>query len=312
MRNKNPSILVVGSINMDLVLRTTKIPEPGESLLGKNFTYIPGGKGANQAVAASRLGASVSFAGKVGNDVNGLKLMESLKAENISTEFLFISKKFQTGLAVVMLEANGQNRILVYPEANMGIRKDEIRNVLERNYDAILLQFEIPEDIIIEICRLAKEKDIPVLVDAGPAQNFPLEKIRGIQVLSPNETEAFALTGIKVEDQEQAAKAATILHERSRADCVIIKMGENGSALFYNGHIDHFPAYKVQAVDPTAAGDAFMAAFAIKWLQTKDIKSAVNYATIAGALTTTTIGAQPSLPQLEEIDRFIQEKRIKK
>ncbi len=310
MNEKIQSILVVGSINMDLVLESKRIPKRGESLIGENYNFIPGGKGANQAVAAARLGMSVSLLGKIGLDINGSELKNNLNNEDISTQFLFTDKLAKTGLAIVLLESTGENRILVYPGANMTIERDEIHNTLQRHYDAVMIQFEISQEAVIETCRLAKEKKIPVLVDAGPAQDFPLEKIKDIQILSPNETEAYSLTGVQIKSPEDAVKAAKVLYKRSNAEYIIIKLGEKGSVLFCNEKFEHFPAHKVKTVDTTAAGDAFMAGLAVQWLRHGDIRRAIKFASIVGALATTRLGAQPSLPQLNQFEAFIKKEGI--
>ena len=194
---KKPDILVVGSINMDLLLRTPRVPMAGESFVGCDYGYIPGGKGANQAVAAALLGANVDFVGKVGSDAHGPKLKGLLEKNGVSARYLSVDESSQTGLAVVMLEDNGQNRIVVFPGANMQVRKEDVRRAFEKDYDAVIVQFEVSAEIVAETCRLAKEKGIPVVVDAGPAQDFPLEQIKGIDILSPNETETFAMCGIE-------------------------------------------------------------------------------------------------------------------
>ena len=305
-----PNILVVGSINMDLVLRSSKIPVAGESFIGKDYCYIPGGKGANQAVAAALLGASVSFAGKAGSDSNGMRLKKLLEERGISTEFLMVDQNSQTGLAVVMLEDNGQNRIVVFPGANMEIQKEDIQKAFEKSYDAVLVQLEVPTEIVIETCRLAKEKNIPVFVDAGPAQSFPLENIKGIELLSPNESETYAMCGINVDTKERAEEAAKILMQRSDARFVVIKMGKDGAMLYSKDKMQFYPAIKVEVIDTTAAGDAFTAALTFEYIKHGDIERAIKFAIIVGAITVTRLGAQPSLPNIEEIAEFIKIKGL--
>lgn len=309
MSANKPSILVVGSINMDLVLETPRIPEGGESLIGSNYQYIPGGKGDNQAVAASRLGADVTFVGKVGEDAQGQKLIEKLTEADIATDYLKVDEDSQTGLAVIMLEENAQNRIIVYPGANMEIEKSELAKAFNRDYDALLLQLEIDDEIVVKACNLAEERDIPVVLDAGPARSFPLEKIQGLEILSPNETEARALTGIKVETRTDALYAAQKLTEKSRARYIVIKMGAKGAFLYDQQSVEkllHFPGYEVEAVDTTAGGDAFTAAMTLEYLRNGgDIKQAIKFANAAGALTVTKLGAQPSLPSAAEIEKFL-------
>lgn len=303
--SRKPSILLVGSINMDLVVKSEYVPNGGETILGESYDYIPGGKGANQGVAAARLGGEVTFVGKVGQDANGKQLKSNLKREGINTDFVMEDSESRTGLAVIMVEETGQNRIIVISGANMSITKENVQKAFEKSYDAVIVQFEIPRDIVIETCRLAKEKNIPVILDAGPAQNFPIELLQGLEIISPNETEAFALTGIEVNSAESAEEASKILRDKCNAKIVVLKMGDRGSYLYYKDKGEFFPSYKVKAVDTTAAGDAFTAALAIKYIAEEDIREAVKYANVVGALAVTKMGAQPSLPTVEEVDGFI-------
>ncbi len=301
-----PVVLVVGSINMDLVLQTPRMPRPGESLIGQTYHHIPGGKGANQAVAAARLGADVTLAGKVGEDVNGMKLREHLDAQGIATHGIVSDANSQTGLAVIIVEVSGQNSIIVCPGANMDIRKDELQHAFAGGrYDAVMLQLEIPQEIVIECCNLARVAGIPVILDAGPAQAFPLEQVRGIAILTPNETEALALTGIEVRTLDDAARAASVLLARAQAHAVVMKLGEKGALLrTAEGANEHFPARGVEVVDTTAAGDAFTAAMTIRYLQTGDLREAIAFGNLVGALTVTRLGAQPSLPTSSEVEAF--------
>lgn len=303
MRKKH-NILVVGSTNMDLLLRTSRMPMVGETFIGRDYSYIPGGKGANQAVAAALLGANVDFVGKVGADTHGLRLKELLEKRAISTKYFTVDKTSQTGLAVVMLEGSGQNRIVLFPGANMQIQKEEIQNAFEKDYDAVVVQFEVPWEIVIETCRLAKQKRIPVIVDAGVAQGFPLEEIRGIDILSPNETEAFAMSGIEIDSVEKAKEAANILKQRSGARIVVLKMGKKGAMLVSDEISELYPVPEVEVIDTTAAGDAFTAAMTVEYINSGDIQRAIRFANIVGTITVTRLGAQPSLPSLSEVEEF--------
>jgi ribokinase len=307
---KTPNILVVGSINMDLVLRTSKVPVAGETFIGNNYDYIPGGKGANQAVSASLLGANVDFVGKVGADANGFRLKKLLEEKNISITNFPVDESSQTGLAVIMVETNGQNRILAFPGANMEISVKDIQKSFQKDYDAVIIQFEISEEIVIETCSLAIQKKIPVIVDAGPANDFPLERIKGIDILSPNETETFALCGIEPDTVPKSLEAAKLLKKRSDARIIVIKMGKNGAFLYSDEFAELFPSQKVEAVDSTAAGDAFTAAMTLEYMKSGDIKKAIRFANIVGALTVTRLGAQPSLPSLYEVEKFVKERNL--
>jgi len=309
--NKIPSILVIGSINMDLVLKTTRIPLAGESLLGTDYQYFSGGKGANQAVAASRLGASVSFAGKIGKDFNGIKLKEKLTVEGINIDLLIEEKNSPTGLAVIILEENGQNRILVYPGANMDIFIEDIKKTFQKYYDAVMLQLEIPRLVVIEACKIAKRKNIPIVLDAGPAIKFPLEKIKGVEIITPNETEVLSLTGINIKNMNDAKIAAKIIAQKTKAKNVVIKMGKKGAFLYRDRRTKLFPSFKVKVVDTTAAGDAFTSAMTVSYLRYGDIERAIHFGNIVGALSVTKLGAQASLPNLYEVQKFIEERNIK-
>ena len=298
------SILVVGSLNMDMVLEVSRMPLPGESLVGQRYSRIPGGKGANQAVGLARLGATVTLAGKVGKDADGARLVEVLKKEGIATNFVFAAEKTATGLAVILLDNTGQNAIVTYPGANLDLNEADILKAFAAgSFDALMLQLEVPDEVIISSCQLAKKMGIPAFVDAGPARPFPLERIRGIDVLSPNETELLALTGIEVTSIADAELDAAELISRSNAKAVVIKLGAAGALLrTAEGMGEHFPAHKVNVVDSTAAGDAFAAALMIRYLETSDLRKSVTYANLAGALAATKLGAQPSLPTALEIE----------
>lgn len=306
----NPAILTLGSINIDLILSMERLPVAGENLFGKDYLYVPGGKGANQAVAASLLGANVVFVGKVGDDINGKSLIRELHKKGITTEYIYLDKTVPTGLAAIVLESMSQNRIIVYPGANMSITENEVIRAFERSYDALLLQLEIPEQTVISACSLAKAKNIPVIVDAGPAQDFPLEKIKGIEILSPNETETYAMCGIKPNNYQNAVEAAKILKKRSGAKFVVIKLGDKGALLFSDSHCELIPSIPVEVIDPTAAGDAFIAALTIEYLRSGNIVKAVQYGNIVGAISVTKLGAQPSLPTIFEVEEFIENREL--
>jgi ribokinase len=187
----------------------------------------------------------------------------------------------------------------------MKITKQDVQKAFEHNYDAVIVQFEVPEEIVVETCRLGKEKGIPVILDAGPANKFPLEQLEGLEIISPNESEAFALTGIELNSKEDAEKVAIALKKKSKAKIVVLKMGEHGSYLYEDNKGEFFLSHKVKAVDTTAAGDAFTAALAVKYIAEGDIREAVRFANVVGAITVTKIGAQPSLPYLEEVKNFV-------
>jgi len=302
----SPKILVVGSINMDLCLRVPRVPLAGESLVcNDNYYNIHGGKGANQAVAAARLGADVTFTGKVGDDSSGKELAASLVNEGICTDHLSTDADSRSGLAIIILEETGENRIIVYPESNMKLTPADVEKAFEHEYDAIITQFEVSEDVVIYACKKAKEKGIPVIVDAGPAQDFPIEEIKGVHILTPNETETLAMCDIVVNDIGSAGKASKILMERSNAQYIVIKAGSDGAYVYDGEKTVQIESHKVTPIDTTAAGDAFTAAMTIEYLRNKDIKKAVQYGNAAGAATVMKLGAQPSLPMIKDVEDIL-------
>lgn len=301
-----PRILVVGSINMDLTLSMEALPRRGESAMAERYAYHPGGKGSNQAVAAARLGAETAFCGRIGKDDNGRTLRAGLSEAGVEAGWLTEDETERTGLAVVMVEADGANRIVVYPSANMRLGPEDVRAALDGFApDAVLIQLEIPQETVMAACRMAADRGVPVWMDAGPAQAFDLEALQGVYVLSPNETETEALCGISPDTQAQALRAAELLQARCGAEYVVIKRGGQGAFLYHRGGAArNYPAHAVKAVDTTAAGDAFMAGLLRKYLETRDMDMAMRYAGATGALTVTRAGAQPSLPYAAEVDAF--------
>lgn len=301
----NPKILVVGSVNMDICMEITRFPLEGESLVGTRYHLIPGGKGSNQAVGAALQGAEVCFFGKVGNDPNGVALRESLKKKGVDTRFLFVDNEVPTGLAAVMVGEHGKNRIIIFLGSNASITSGEVAAAFENmHYDAMIIQFEVSQNTVIEACRLARERGIPVILDAGPAVDFPLEQIAGMEILSPNQTEALKLCGIEITSKESAVEAAKLLRQRSKAKYVVIKMSQKGSMLYDGETAEFFQPTPVQPVDPTAAGDVFTSAMTVEYLRGGDIRSAIRYANLAGAVTVTKLGAQTSIPTRAEVAGF--------
>lgn len=306
-RRPAPRILVVGSINMDLVLQMDRAPAPGENVPGQSYSYVCGGKGANQAVAAARLGARVDLVARVGHDAEGEKLRRGLEDEGISTKFVTRDDRSPSGLAVICVEANGQNRIIVYSGANMTIAAEHAEKALQGEYDALMLQLEVPDAVVTASFAAARKKRIPVILDAGPARPFDLNRVQGIDILSPNQHEATALTGIPCENQTDARIAGKRLRELSEAKHIVIKMGEAGAFLMSGQICELVPAFPITPIDPTAAGDSFTTGMVIDWLRSGDIRQAVRYGNAAGALAATRLGAQTSLPRAEEVDEFLGE-----
>lgn len=298
-------ILVVGSINMDFVLRTERVPESGESILCEEFRTIPGGKGANQATALARLGADAVFAGRIGKDGFGAELRRNLETNGVCTEFLSVDDEAPTGTAFIILESSGANRIMVFPGANMKLGTADIERAMDNPFDAVMTNLEIPAEVVRRIAVIAKEKHIPAVLDAGPARGFDISAVPGLDIVSPNETETSTLTGLPCSTVEEAERAAARLSSLCRANHVVIKMGSKGALLHSHGKTEFFPAYEVKAVDTTAAGDAFTAALTIEYIRHGNIGKAMEYANAAGALAVTRLGAQPSLPYGREVDLFL-------
>lgn len=305
MKKNQVEILVIGSINMDLVMSVERVPMAGETILGYEYSYIPGGKGANQAVAAARLNGKVTFCGRVGDDSNGETLLRNLKDNGVDTSFIIKDSRSQTGLAAIPVESNGDNRITVFSGANSCITKEDVDKALERSYDAVMMQLEIPLEIVYYAFEKASEKGIPVILDAGPAVKIDLSKLKGIHVITPNESETTTLTGIQIDNTDDAVRAAKALADLSEASYVVIKMGDKGALLYSDGEYEVFPAYKVKAVDSTAAGDSFTAAMTLKMMEYGDIRRAIKYANAVGAICVSRKGAQPSLPTAEEVNEFL-------
>ena len=304
--DSKPRILVIGSINMDVVLRAEKFPAPGETVVGTDLSLIPGGKGANQAVALSRLGASASLLGCVGKDPWGEELIEKLEENGVDTVNVTSDESLPTGNATIIVDSEGENRIVLIAGANDALRPGLVDAALdaESSCDAILLQLEIPLRTVYHAISTGAARGIPVILDAGPPRAVPLEKLRGVTVLSPNEGETEALTGIRPGDLDSAGKAAALLEESTGANEVVLKLGERGALFKDNGRYELVEAHQVEVVDTTAAGDSFTAALALEHSRGAGIAKAVRRALAAGALAVTRLGAQPSLPTAEEVDRL--------
>ena len=296
---KNIRAAVVGSINMDLILNMKKVPEIGENVLGTDYGYANGGKGANQATALAKLGARVKMIGKVADDANGAKLLENLKSNNIDISGVATDGS-QTGLAAIILDGDGKNRIVVYEGANAEIESEKAVKEIE-SIDLLLLQFETNEEVVISCVNHAVENGITTVIDCGPAKSFALEKMQGATILSPNESETKALTGIFPDNEENILKASKILEERSKAKYIVLKLGDRGSALWNGEELKLFPPYKSNVIDTTAAGDCFTAALALEYIRNGDIEKACDFGNKAGSIAVSRMGAQASMPTIEEI-----------
>lgn len=304
---KKPKILVVGSMNMDLFVEgANTIPKFGESILCGNYGYATGGKGSNQAIAAALQGADVTMVGRLGDDTNGESLRDELKKAGVHTEYIVTDPERQTGLALMLLHEDGRYVSYVALGANGGICEPDVRAALDAcQFDMVIMQLEMPLETVYQTYELAKERKIPVFLDAGPAMNIPLKRLEGLFILSPNEAETEALTGINPDTEEKAIQAAKMLYEEAKPEYVILKLGSRGAMLYDGNNIELIPCFKVKAVDSTAAGDTFGAALAIRLCKGDDMRDAIRFAHAAAGICVSRMGAQVSIPREEEVAEFL-------
>jgi ribokinase len=301
-------VVVVGSLNMDLVVRAAHLPAQGETILGGEFLMIPGGKGANQAVAAARLGAEVAMVGRVGNDGFGQALRTNLAGESIDVTHIRTDPAASTGVALITVDDSGQNTIVVVSGANMRLTPAEVEAAFTQigQFDVVMMQLESPIACVETASRLARQAGARTILNPAPARPLPGSLLEQIDILVLNETEASLLSGVGVSEIEGADRAARQLISQGIGS-VVITLGERG-ALLVAGKEDeplHFPAYPVQVVDTTAAGDAFVAGLAVGLGEGMPLQEAVRLGNAAGALSVTRLGAQPSLPTRGEVDQLL-------
>ena len=310
------NILVIGSLNADLVVRAQRFPQPGETISGEDLQVIPGGKGANQAVAAARLGSNVSMLGRVGKDNFGDFLLENLKSNQVDSKFVQRDDA-STGTAIIVVDSNGQNNIVLSPGANGKVSTADVENAFFFHHDLLLLQLEIPTATVLSAAQRAKQNNVRILLNPAPAKPLPDELIALADFLIPNETELSLLTGVDVNDIPSAEEAARALLQRGVKN-VIVTLGSKGALVVSNKQVTHVDSYKVEVIDTTAAGDAFIGGFATKLEasasllvnpqeQTSALQTAVRYGCACGALATTKFGAQPSLPTKAEVEDFLRQ-----
>jgi len=315
-----PDILVVGSLNTDLVVRAPRFPQPGETISGEDLQVIPGGKGANQAVAAARLGASVSMLGRVGRDNFGDFLLDNLKSNQVDAH-LIQRDDASTGTATIIVDSNGQNSIVLSAGANGKVSSADVKSASFLDHKLILLQLEIPLETVLSAAKRAHENGLRVILNPAPAQAIPAELIALADFIIPNETELSLLTGVSVNDIHSTQQAARKLLEQG-AKHVIVTLGSKGALIVTGTQATQVDTYPVAVVDTTAAGDAFIGGFAAKLLTSDSLLSnmrehtltgtqalalqrAVRYGCACGALATTKFGAQPSLPTKQDVETFM-------
>lgn len=304
-------IVVVGSLNMDLVVRMPQIPRPGETLLGGIFKTFPGGKGANQAVAAARLGAHVTMIGCVGDDAFGQKLRATLTMEGIDTTHVLVHPEEATGVALIQVDAQGQNSIAVASGANFRLTSTAVESAMQTMgmFDVLVMPLETPLETIYAAAKMASQKGTKVLLNPAPAQVLSKDLLELVDILLPNEHEIALMTGIPLQsaaDTRRAAKRLLSLGPKK----LLVTLGSRGAILF-DGKTSQetiIPAYPIQAVDTTAAGDCFVGALAVGLCEGKSLQAAAEFASAAAALSVTRAGAQPALPRRVDVETFMHER----
>ena len=310
------SIVVVGSINLDLVCIGKRIPQPGETVTGETFETFHGGKGANQAVAVGRLGFPVSMIAKVGEDEFGPRLRQGLRAAGVNVGAVAVAKGTASGVALITVDGHGQNSITVIPGANAQLLPRDLEKSLPqlRAAGMILTQLETPMETVEYLCTLAGRFQVPLMLDPAPARALPRKMLRNVTYLTPNETETCALCAIPSYDLNRAtvAELAQTLQSQGAAN-VIIKMGKHGAFVAAADKGQRMvPAFKVKVVDSTAAGDAFNGGFAVALMRGARLEEAVRFAGAVAALSVTRAGAQPAMPTPREVTKFIRDHSKKK
>lgn len=307
------SLIVFGSINIDLVAQTTRLPNKSETVLGTNFFTVSGGKGANQAVAAAKLSIPTYLIGRVGDDNFGQTLLNSLTEANVNTDFVTITPNTCSGVAIIAVDENADNTIIVVSGANSCIDEtdvDRLKTLLPQA-SALLLQLEIPIEANIAAAKAAKAAGVRVILDPAPApDSLPDELYHLVDLITPNETEASRLVGFEVNNIETCLKAANILLDRG-VNTAVLKLGAKG--VFCATRTEHLiiPAFKITPIDTVAAGDAFNGAMAAALNEGLSLRESLIWGAAAGALTATKQGAQPSLPSRATFDTFLEENLAK-
>jgi len=300
-------ICVIGSINMDLVVRVERFPRPGETLTGRDFGAFPGGKGANQAVAAGRLGGvKVRMLGKVGDDIYGKQYLQVFKDAGVGTEGVGVEPGMSTGIAVIEVDSAGENHIVIVPGANGKVSQGFLNGKMDFPLEAgvFLFQLEIPLEAVAGAMKKVKAGSGLVMLDPAPARPLPDELLGLCDFITPNESEAGALTGKRPETERDFREAANSLLARG-AGTVILKAGKNGCFVANRDGFSHHPGFKVDAVDTTAAGDTFNAAFAHAHVREKPLADCARFANAAAALKTMRPGAQAGMPTLPQVEEFL-------
>jgi ribokinase len=295
-------IVIVGSCNTDMVIKADRLPIPGETVLGGTFFMNPGGKGANQAVAAARMGGNVTLISKTGNDVFGKQSVMLYNTENIKTDYIFSDPKNPSGVALITVDSFGENCIVVASGANASLSPADIDTAAEAivNAGIVLMQLEIPIDTVEYVAEMASSRGIKVILNPAPARALSDKLLKNVYILIPNKSEAEILSGIKVTDRQTAIQAADIISAKG-VDIVIITLGSQGALIKQHHEVHFVEAVKVDAVDTTAAGDVFCGTVCVGLSEGKTVTEAVEMAAKASAITVTRMGAQSSIPHRSEL-----------
>jgi ribokinase len=301
--------IVFGSINMDLVARTPRLPVPGETLLGHDFFTAAGGKGANQAVALARLGVPTQMVGRVGGDSFGSELLKSLETSGVKTDYVLVDKSVNSGIAAIAVDDSGENQIIIVPGANGCVDATDVERLtsLLPGASALLLQFEIPINAVLAAAQAARRSGVTVILDPAPAHiKVPDELYHLSDIITPNEIEAGQLVNLTVNEPESAAVAAAILRQRGVGN-VIVKLGDRGAVCATAEETFFVPAFPVAVVDTVAAGDAFNGGLAAALVEGFSLRQAVVWGAAAGALAATKPGAQAAMCDRQTLNNFLKE-----
>jgi ribokinase len=303
-------ILVIGSSNTDMIVQAPRIPRPGETILGGTFNTAAGGKGANQAVACARAGGKVTFVARVGRDMFGEQALQGFRQDGIDVTYVKQDDTAPSGVALIMVDEHGENSIAVASGANNNLGKADLEaaRAAFQTADTVLMQLEIPLETVEAAARMAREQGIRVILNPAPACTLSDALLQNVSILTPNETEAELLTGIIVQDETSARKAAEVLIGKG-VKTVILTLGAAGAYLHTDTFQGMIPSYPVEPVDTTAAGDTFNGVLAVALAEGRSLEQAVTFANAAAALSVTKLGAQPSAPDRESVEAFLSEQK---
>lgn len=301
-----PKVVVVGSSNTDMIIKLDKIPTPGETVIGGEFSTAAGGKGANQAVAAARAGGDVTFVACVGDDMFGQQAMDGFVSDQIDVKYIVKDEKAASGVAFIFVDKKGENSIAVASGANFELTPDHIAQAADviKSADILVMQLETPVNTITAAAKVAKDNGVKVILNPAPAQPLGDDLLECLSVLTPNEIEAEVVSGVKVEDDASAEEAARVLLDKG-LDSVLITLGPKGVFAANRDGAKMVPGFTVEAVDTTAAGDVFNGALSVALCENPSLDDAIRFANAAGALSVTKLGAQPSAPNRQEIEDLL-------